>query len=137
MPQNYSYDPDAGEKILFIIDLSNSMNEQLERDSKYNLMIKTMKEILPKIDPKAEIGLRIYGHRMGFTPIEACRASSLTVPITSNNSTYRLEVKVSDYKKSETDEIKENIVKTVTATITYKVKNEMETKELSTVVVKN
>jgi Ca-activated chloride channel family protein len=63
------------------------MNEQLERDSKYNLMIKTMKEILPKIDPKAEIGLRIYGHRMGFTPIEACRASSLTVPITSNNST--------------------------------------------------
>ena len=87
MPQNYSYDPNAGEKILFIIDLSNSMNEQLERDSKYNLMIKTMKEILPKIDPKTEIGLRIYGHRMGFTPIEACRASSLTVPITSNNST--------------------------------------------------
>ncbi len=86
MPQNYSYNPDAGEKILFIIDLSNSMNEKLEFDSKYNLMIKTMQKILPNIDPKTEIGLRIYGHRMGFTPIEACRASSLTVPITSNNS---------------------------------------------------
>ena len=42
MPQNYTYDPDAGEKILFIIDLSNSMNESLERSTKYNLMIKTM-----------------------------------------------------------------------------------------------
>ena len=86
MPQNYSYNPDAGERILFIIDLSNSMNETLERDSKYNLMIKTMKEILPKINPQAQIGLRIYGHRMGFTPIEACRATTLTVPITSNNA---------------------------------------------------
>ncbi len=86
MPQNYSYNPDAGERILFIIDLSNSMNETLERDSKYNLMIKTMKEILPKINPQAQIGLRIYGYRMGFTPIEACRATTLTVPITSNNA---------------------------------------------------
>lgn len=85
-PQNYSYNPDEGERLLFIIDLSNSMNESLERDTKYNLMVKTIKEILPKIDPKTEIGLRIYGHRMGFTPIEACRASTLAVPINTNNS---------------------------------------------------
>lgn len=85
-PQNYSYNPDEGEKILFIIDLSNSMNETLERESKYNLMLKTMKEILPKIDPKTEVGLRVYGQRMGFTPIEACRASTLAVPISANNS---------------------------------------------------
>lgn len=85
-PQNYTYDPEQGERILFIIDLSNSMNETLERESKYNLMLKTMKEILPKIDPKTEIGLRIYGHRMGFTPIEACRASTLAVPISTDNS---------------------------------------------------
>ncbi len=85
-PQNYSYNYDAGERILFILDLSNSMNETLERDSKYNLMVKTMKEILLKIDPKTQIGLRIYGHRMGFTPIEACRASTLAVPISSDNS---------------------------------------------------
>jgi Ca-activated chloride channel family protein len=86
MPQNYSYNPDEGERILFIIDLSNSMNERLEQESKYNLMIKTMKEILQKIDPKTEIGLRIYGHRMGFTPIEACRASTLANPVIKNNS---------------------------------------------------
>lgn len=85
-PENYSYNPDEGERLLFIIDLSNSMNETLERETKYNLMIKTMKEILPKIDPNTEIGLRIYGHRMGFTPIEACRASTLAVPISINNS---------------------------------------------------
>ena len=86
MPQNYSYNPDEGERILFIIDLSNSMNESLEQDTKYNLMLKTMKEILPKINPKTEIGLRIYGHRMGFTPIEACKASTLAVPISADNS---------------------------------------------------
>ncbi len=86
MPQDYSYNPDEGERILFIIDLSNSMNETLERDSKYNLMVRTMKEILSQIDSKTEIGLRIYGHRMGFTPIEACRASTLAVPISSDNS---------------------------------------------------
>ena len=85
-PQNYSYNPDEGERLLFIIDLSNSMNESLERDSKYNLMVKTMKEILPQINPQTEIGLRIYGHRMGFTPIEACRASTLAVPISADNS---------------------------------------------------
>ena len=96
-PKNYSYNPDEGERILFIIDLSNSMNETLERETKYNMMIKAMKEILPKIDPKAEIGLRIYGHRMGFTPIEACRASTLAVPISSDNS-FAIAGSLSKYK---------------------------------------
>ena len=40
-----------------------------------------MKKILPRISPESFIGLRVYGHRMGFTPYEACRASSLKVPI--------------------------------------------------------
>lgn len=97
LPENYTYNPDAGERLLFIIDLSNSMNETLERDTKYNLMIKTMKEILPKIDPKTEMGLRVYGHRMGFTPIEACRASSLAAPISSQNL-YNMEYALSKYK---------------------------------------
>ena len=87
-PQGYSqnFQTDNQEKILFILDLSNSMNEQLENDSKFNLMIKTMHEILPKINPQAMVGLRVYGHRMGFTPIEACRASTLLTPIEANNS---------------------------------------------------
>lgn len=85
-PQNYNLDTNTAEKLLFIIDFSNSMNEPLENDTKFNLMIKTMKNILPKISPSTEIGLRIYGHKMGFTPIEACRATTLAVPISSNNS---------------------------------------------------
>ena len=87
-PDSYSknFQPQSQEKILFILDLSNSMNEPLENDTKFNLMIKTMHEILPKISPQAMVGLRIYGHRMGFTPMEACRASTLLSPIETNNS---------------------------------------------------
>ncbi len=85
-PNNYSYNSDAGERLLFIIDYSNSMNEPLENDTKFNLMLKTMKEILPKISPTTQVGLRIYGHRMGFTPMEACRASTLAAPIAPYNT---------------------------------------------------
>jgi hypothetical protein len=85
-PHNYRFDSDAGEQLLFILDLSNSMNEPLENDTKFNLMLKTMYEILPKISPDTQVGLRVYGYKMGFTPIEACRASVLASPIASNNS---------------------------------------------------
>ena len=87
-PKGYSqnFKAEDQEKILFILDLSNSMNEPLENDTKFNLMIKTMHEILPKINPQSMVGLRVYGHRMGFTPMEACRASTLLSPIEVNNS---------------------------------------------------
>ena len=48
--------------------------------------LKGMRDILPKINPNTQVGLRIYGQRMGFTPMEACRASSLVSPIRANNS---------------------------------------------------
>lgn len=92
-PQNFNdnnFNSSDGEEILFILDLSNSMTESLEGSTKFNLMIDTMKKILPKINPNTHVGLRIYGHRMGFTPMEACRASSLVSPIASNN-TYNIE----------------------------------------------
>ena len=62
------------------------MNEPLENDTKFNLMLDSMKKILPKINPDTQVGLRIYGHKMGFTPMEACRASTLAAPIARNNS---------------------------------------------------
>jgi Ca-activated chloride channel family protein len=62
------------------------MNEPLENDTKFNLMLKTMIEILPKISTDTQVGLRIYGYKMGFTPMEACRASILAAPISPNNS---------------------------------------------------
>lgn len=89
-PREYqqNFQPEDGERILFIMDFSNSMTEPLEGSTKLNHMLETMKQILPKINPNTWVGLRIYGHRMGFTPMEACRASTLVSPILKNNAPY-------------------------------------------------
>ena len=73
------------ERVLFILDFSNSMSEYLEGRRKVDLMVETMKNLLPKLNPNISVGLRVYGHRMGFTAFEACRASSLISPIALNN----------------------------------------------------
>lgn len=73
------------ERVLFILDFSNSMSEYLDGKRKVDLMIDTMRNLLPKLNPNIYVGLRVYGHRMGFTPYEACRASSLVAPIELNN----------------------------------------------------
>ena len=70
---------------LFILDFSSSMDEYLENDTKFDLMLSTMKKILPTINQNSMVGLRVYGHKMGFTPFDACRASSLIVPIQRGN----------------------------------------------------
>ena len=73
------------ERVLFILDFSNSMSEYLDGKRKVDLMIDTMRNLLPKLNPNIYVGLRVYGHRMGFTPYEACRASSLISPIELNS----------------------------------------------------
>lgn len=70
------------EKILFILDFSQSMTEEIGGKEKVNLMLDTMAQILPYVNEKSWVGLRVYGHRMGFTQYDACKASSLLVPIT-------------------------------------------------------
>jgi len=82
------------EKILFILDFSQSMNETIDGEKKVDLMLKTMTQILPTINRKTEVGLRVYGHRMGFTQYDACKASALLVPITAE-SKYQIEEKLS------------------------------------------
>ena len=74
------------EKVLFILDFSNSMSEYLDGRRKVDLMIDTMRDLLPKLTPNMSVGLRVYGHKMGFTAFEACRASSLISPISINNN---------------------------------------------------
>ena len=69
------------EKILFVVDYSSSMNEYLEGRTKYELVQETMSELLPKIPKEKWVGLRIYGHRSGITAYDACKASSLVVPV--------------------------------------------------------
>ena len=85
-PDNYRYNPQEGERTLFILDFSNSMNEYLDGARKVDLMLDTMRDIIPKISKTSSVGLRVYGHKMGFTPFEACRASALLVPIGCGNS---------------------------------------------------
>ena len=58
------------ERVLFILDFSNSMSEYLDGKRKVDLMIDTMRNLLPKLNPNIYVGLRVYGHRMGFTPYE-------------------------------------------------------------------
>ena len=73
------------EKILFILDFSNSMTEYLDGRSKLDMMLATMREIIPKIPKNTAMGLRVYGHKMGFTAFDACRATSLVSPIAQNS----------------------------------------------------
>ena len=44
-----------------------------------------MKYILSRMSDNNKIGLRLYGQRWGITPLDACRATSLVVPINSGN----------------------------------------------------
>lgn len=86
-PNNYSSNKiEENERVLFILDFSNSMDEYLDGRRKVDLMIETMQNLLPKLSPNVSIGLRVYGYRMGFTPMEACRASKLVSPIAKSNS---------------------------------------------------
>lgn len=85
-PENYKFNDNVPEKILFIMDFSNSMSEYLDGQRKVNLMIETMKSILPRINPDTIAGLRVYGHKSGFTAMDACKASSLLVPLGTSNT---------------------------------------------------
>lgn len=74
------------EKILFILDLSNSMNEDIGGGTKLQIALDTLNKLLPQLPPSTEVGLRVYGHRVGLTYFDGCTASKLMVPIGPNNS---------------------------------------------------
>lgn len=76
----------AKEKVLFIVDFSNSMNEALGSQKKIDVAIKTLTNILPKINPNIWLGMRVYGHKNGFTPYQSCTASELINPIQQQNN---------------------------------------------------
>lgn len=90
-PQNFSEVSKNVEKskkdsqILFIVDFSNSMNDTIMGVPKLDMARNTLAEILPKIPPNVKTGLRVYGHKAGFTYYQGCQASSLTVPLGYDN----------------------------------------------------
>ena len=71
---------------LFILDYSNSMNEMLYNATKYEMLLESMKLLLSNIGSNNRYGIRLYGHRWGLTPLDACRASISVLPIDINNS---------------------------------------------------
>lgn len=92
-PDNYKFsnsgfetNNNSREKILFIVDFSNSMNERLGHRTKLDIALSTMKETLQLLPQNVEVGLRVYGHRTGFTPRQSCTASQLISPIQANNA---------------------------------------------------
>ena len=84
-PDNYKYSTE-GDKLLFVIDFSNSMSEYLENKTKTNQVKELMNHILPQIASDTEVGLRVYGHTCNIVAYNACRSSELIVPLGFNNS---------------------------------------------------
>lgn len=82
--QNFA---DKAERILFIVDFSNSMNEYLGYNTKIDVALDTLENLLPRIPSSKWMGLRVYGHKSGFTQYQGCTASALMVPISQNSST--------------------------------------------------
>lgn len=75
----------SNEQILFIVDFSNSMNDYIGGIPKLDLARNTLAEILPKVPQNVKTGLRVYGHKAGFTYYQGCQASTLSVPLGYNN----------------------------------------------------
>lgn len=84
-PNDYDY-KSSGDKLLFVIDFSNSMGEYLQHETKVNQVKDMMAEILPQIDPSTKTGVRVYGHTCNILAYNACRSSELLVPLEMNNS---------------------------------------------------
>lgn len=76
---------DSGAAVLFIVDFSNSMNDKMGRISKLEVALDTLNSILPQIPHTVKTGLRVYGHKGGFTYLQGCMASKLLVPLGQNN----------------------------------------------------
>ena len=77
---------DSDEKSLFIVDLSNSMNDYIGDRTKIDIAVNSLAAITAKLNPRTKTGLRVYGHKFGFNPIFGCQASELVIPLKENNT---------------------------------------------------
>lgn len=84
-PSDYSY-KDNGDKLLFVVDYSNSMGKFLEHKTKANQVKEMMNYILPQISSGTKVGLRVYGHTCNLFAYNACRSSELVVPLGFSSS---------------------------------------------------
>lgn len=84
-PNDYTYQ-NSGDKLLFVVDFSNSMGEYLEHKTKVNQVKSMMTKVLPQISPETKVGIRVYGHTCNVIAYNACRSSELLVPLKENNA---------------------------------------------------
>ena len=84
-PKDFQYKI-SGDKLLFVVDFSNSMGEYLEHKTKVNQVKETLRRILPEISSDTKVGIRVYGHTCNVFAYNACRSSELLVPPESNNA---------------------------------------------------
>lgn len=95
---DYSYDNDGqSERILFIMDYSNSMNETINGKRKLDMALSSMSAILSKLPASTQVGLRTYGHKNAVNPVSSCLASELKVGIDSNTR-YKIEANLYSLK---------------------------------------
>ena len=85
MPDEYRY-KEVSDKLLFVVDFSNSMGEYLEHRTKVNTMKFVLNQILPQISDDTKTGIRVYGHTCNVLAFNACRSSELLVPLGENNA---------------------------------------------------
>ena len=85
LPKDYKFEQ-SSDKLLFIIDFSNSMGEYLEHKTKASQIKSLMRQILPQISDETEVGVRVYGHTCNIFAYNACRSSELLVPLKKGNS---------------------------------------------------
>jgi len=84
-PDTYNYQ-ESGDKLLFVVDFSNSMSEFVEHKTKVNHVKEMMAYILPQLSPTTQVGVRVYGHTCDLLAFSACRSSELVVPLGLNNT---------------------------------------------------
>ena len=83
-PKDFAYQ-ESGDKLLFVVDFSNSMGEYLEHKTKINQVRDMMNFILPQISSSTKVGVRVYGHTCNLIAYNACRSSELLVPLGFSN----------------------------------------------------
>ena len=80
-PDKYSINAlNPKERIVFIVDFSNSMVEKINGERKIDIAISTLEKILRELPKDIYVGFRAYGHRSGMTYFDSCKASSLIAP---------------------------------------------------------
>ena len=72
--------------ILIILDASHSMAEKINGEKKITIAKRVMNKIVREVLASTNIGMCVYGHKVGFTSFNVCKKTELLVPIGSHNA---------------------------------------------------